>query len=238
MNVLKKLSELLDVIATWIMGLALVLMCFCLVMLNFGRNLFNVSFESLEEISRFTLVWVTFIGSAIAYKRDEHMAFDFLLVRLPQRVQKVAKIGKEFILLALVMLMFACGIELIYANIGQTSMQAMIPIAYVYAVLSRRRTGDGRSRTLPHRLSLPRTGRGRPGQGPPRLSPPRRKVFTGGIVRFPPFFLPNPSEIPAVFPRIIGISRLGILSYVTIVISTTGSCHQPILSNGRERKYG
>ena len=134
MNALKKLSSVFDTITLWLMGLSLVVMTYCLVMLIFGRNLFGVSFEKLEEISRFMLVWVTFLGSAVAFKRDEHMAFDFLLVRTPSGVQHVARICKEFLLLALVLVMFGYGIELVYANIGQTSIQAMLPISYIYMV--------------------------------------------------------------------------------------------------------
>ncbi len=134
MDALKKLSEVLDVVCIWIMGAAIVVMTGCLVMLIFGRNLFNVSFASLEEISRFTLVWVTFLGAAVAFKRNEHMAFDFLLVRMPQGMQRVVKVLREVILLALVFIMMYYGVELVCANIGQISLQAMIPIGYVYVV--------------------------------------------------------------------------------------------------------
>lgn len=134
MTVIRKLSDLLDIVCVWIMCASLVVMTICLVFLIFGRNLFGVAFASLEEISRFTLVWVTIIGGAVAFKRSEHMAFDFLMVRLPRGLQRTVGVIREVLLLALIGVMFTCGIELVSANIDQVSMQAFIPMGYVYVV--------------------------------------------------------------------------------------------------------
>ncbi len=134
MDALKKLSNVLDTMCIWIMSACLLVMTVCLIFLIFGRNLFNISFASMEEISRFTLVWVTFFGACVAYKRNEHMAFDFLIVRMPQGVQRVVRIIRELILLALVFIMIYYGVELVHANLGQISLQAMIPVGYVYVV--------------------------------------------------------------------------------------------------------
>lgn len=134
MDVINKLSNVLDMVCICIMSMTLVVMTVCLIFLIFGRNLFGVSFAALEEISRFTLVWVTLIGGSVAFKRNEHMAFDFLLVRLPQGLQRIVRTVREFLLLTLVAIMIYCGIELVSANIGQVSMQAFIPMGYVYVV--------------------------------------------------------------------------------------------------------
>lgn len=82
------------------------------------------------------MVWVTFIGASIAFKRIEHMSFDFLLVRFPVRLRRVVKIIREVILLALVFIMVFYGTEPVWANLEQTSTQAKVPICYVYIVFA------------------------------------------------------------------------------------------------------
>src|SRR5699024_11999216 len=82
LTVVSRLSKGLDKLCILLLILITAIMTVSLVIMIFGRNFFNTSFESLEEISRFTLVWLTFFGSAIAYKRKEHMGMDFIVSKL------------------------------------------------------------------------------------------------------------------------------------------------------------
>jgi TRAP-type C4-dicarboxylate transport system permease small subunit len=55
-----------------------------------------------EELARFTLVWVTFLGAASATRRKLHLAVDFFIARLPFRASRA--ISFFFYLLILIFL--------------------------------------------------------------------------------------------------------------------------------------
>lgn len=58
-----------------------------------------------EELARFTLVWVTFLGAASVTRRKLHLAVDFFISRLPLRITRV--ISVLFYLMILIFLFTA-----------------------------------------------------------------------------------------------------------------------------------
>lgn len=55
----------------------------------FCRYVLNHSLFWSEELGRLTLVWLTFLGASVAYKRRAHVGLDFLVRRLPPGLQRV-----------------------------------------------------------------------------------------------------------------------------------------------------
>jgi len=135
MLTLSKVSNWSDRICIWLLSIITVVMTVCLIFLIFGRNFFNTSFASLEEISRFSLVWMTFIGSAIAYKRKEHMGMEFIQSKLKGKLKKTFLLTQEIISLLLFLIFIYYGADLVLFNLEITSLQAKVSMAYVYVVM-------------------------------------------------------------------------------------------------------
>src|SRR5699024_2672815 len=113
---LDKLCILLLILITAIMTVSRVIMIF-------GRNFFNTSCESLDEISRFTLVWLTFFGSAIAYKRKEQMGMDFIVSKLYGKLSTYVSFVQDVIAFILFSLFIYYGAELVVFNVDTISLQ-------------------------------------------------------------------------------------------------------------------
>ncbi len=60
-----------------------------------------------EELARFTLVWVTFLGAASVTRRKLHLAVDFFVSKLPPRTRRA--ISFLFYVLILIFLGIALG---------------------------------------------------------------------------------------------------------------------------------
>lgn len=135
MTVISKVSKGLDRLCILLLVLITILMTVSLVVMIFGRNFFNASFASLEEISRFTLVWLTFFGSAIAYKRKEHMGMDFLVSKLKGKSAVYIRYVQEIFSLMLFALFIFYGTELVVFNLNTLSLQSGISMGYVYIVI-------------------------------------------------------------------------------------------------------
>lgn len=136
MSLVELLSDWVDRVCTYLLMIILVVMTGCLTILIFGRNFFGISFASVEELSRYTLVWLTFIGSAMVYKRNEHMAFDFVIVNfLRGKVKDVVLFLKELVVFSIIASMIYYGFEFVVLNINNNSLQLDISMSYVYIII-------------------------------------------------------------------------------------------------------
>ena len=55
----------------------------------FSRYLLKYSFAFTEELVVSFFVWLTLLGTAIAFREHSHLGFSFIIDRLPVRVQKM-----------------------------------------------------------------------------------------------------------------------------------------------------
>ena len=90
-----KLLEFLVVLAL----VAMVVMVFGNVVLRYA---FNSGILVSEEMSRYSFIWLTYIGAMIAMREREHLGVDTLVKHLP-------RMGKKFCLLVSEALMLLCN---------------------------------------------------------------------------------------------------------------------------------
>ncbi|HEY6513970.1 MAG TPA: TRAP transporter small permease [Burkholderiaceae bacterium] len=83
--------------------LAIVVMVFGNVVLRYG---FNSGIDVSEELSRWCLVWLTFIGAALALKEGRHLGVDAFVVRLSRRGRSVCFLLTRTAMLAVAVLFF------------------------------------------------------------------------------------------------------------------------------------
>ncbi len=55
----------------------------------FSRYLFNYVLSWSEEVPRYLLVWIGFLGAALAVDRKDHIGFDYVFNKLPARGREV-----------------------------------------------------------------------------------------------------------------------------------------------------
>ncbi len=64
-----------------------------------ARYLFTYSLVWGQEFCTICLVYVTFVGSAAAYKRNQHYGMDFIVSHLPENLHFIIKMIINFILI-------------------------------------------------------------------------------------------------------------------------------------------
>jgi len=85
--------------------LTIVIMVFGNVVLRYG---FNSGIDVSEELSRWCLVWMTFIGAALALKEGRHLGVDVLVAKLSRRGRQLC-FGITRVVMALVAALFGWG---------------------------------------------------------------------------------------------------------------------------------
>jgi len=101
------------------------------------RYAFNYAFSWTEEVVRYSIVWLVFIGGSIAARRGAHIAMDITVVYLPPRA-KLFMMGVATTIacfFALVMTYYGVLLTRSIWGYGQVSPAAMIPMAIPFAAI-------------------------------------------------------------------------------------------------------
>ena len=96
---------------------------------------FRVAFNALtwsEELSRYLLVWGTFFGATLAYKRGNHIAVTFIIDFFPTRLRVWFNIFTYLLSLAFFVIVAQQGLNMITMQVFQVSPALQMPMRYVY----------------------------------------------------------------------------------------------------------
>ncbi|MCP4398058.1 MAG: TRAP transporter small permease [bacterium] len=116
MKILEYYDRLLDwvrIIVKYVM-LVMTTAIFAIILFTvFSRYMFNYVISWSEEVPRYLLVWIGFLGAALAVDRKEHIGFDYLFNKLPTRAREVLALflNLGIVLIGLVMLVY--GIDFV-----------------------------------------------------------------------------------------------------------------------------
>ncbi|SFR06370.1 TRAP transporter small permease [Desulfoscipio geothermicus] len=109
-----------------------------MVITTFAQVIFRFVFFSLswsEELSRYCLVWLTFVGGALGVRKKIHVAVEAVTLLFPRSL-KIAVSRFNYVLLAvLAILLIKYGITVSVLNMQQLSPAMHIPIGLSYAAL-------------------------------------------------------------------------------------------------------
>ena len=102
---LEKLSDIVNRISVWGTIIAMSAMTIIVFVQVVARFILNNALPWPEEISRYLMIWMCFLGSAIAVKRGEHIGLTLIRERIPKKAQTFVGIAMN--LGALVFLVYA-----------------------------------------------------------------------------------------------------------------------------------
>lgn len=90
-----------------------------------------------DELPRYLMVWLAFVGMSYCVRMGEHVAIDFLVHKFKGHTQKVFYFGilSTCFIFSLVLLYFGYSLYEKIALTGQTSVSLGISMAYVYISL-------------------------------------------------------------------------------------------------------
>jgi TRAP-type C4-dicarboxylate transport system permease small subunit len=97
----------------------------------FTRYVLNDSFAWTEEIARYLLIGVTFIGSVMAVRKGSHIAVEAGLKAMPRRLRHIVLMAVDVLALAFSLFLAWTSVQLA-RNTRQAMVSIDIPKAYVY----------------------------------------------------------------------------------------------------------
>ncbi|SEM50587.1 TRAP-type C4-dicarboxylate transport system, small permease component [Mesobacillus persicus] len=131
----KKLVNLLNLFIKWI----LIILFFLLVVVVFLQVLFRFVLEQplawTEELSRYLLVWITFLGAAYGMSIKAHPSIEILFDKAGANLKKVLQVVTTILIIFFFWQVIVNSFEAIERSMAQTSPVLRIPMGLVYTVI-------------------------------------------------------------------------------------------------------
>ena len=135
MSILEKLSFAINVWVEYLLfgfGFGMTVVVAVQVLFRYG---FNQSLFWSEELARYLLVWLSFLGASVAYRRNAHPGIDMLQEKMPHALQKYTKILVHLVSLTLFAVMVYFGCRFAYFVRLQISPALYLPKWIVFVIV-------------------------------------------------------------------------------------------------------
>jgi len=127
-----KLSLLSEKAVYYTLVVMMIVMTLTVIVQVFLRYVFSFSLSWSEEVARYLMIWVAFLGGSLALQKGLHIGVELFLVRVSSRTRRwVSILSKMFILIFLIYLTIG-GIKITWAVRDQSSPALLFSMAYAY----------------------------------------------------------------------------------------------------------
>ncbi len=134
-GLLERLSAISDKITLTTASILLVIIT---IIVNWGVFCRYVLFAPLpwsEQIPKYAMIWMGFLGASVGISRNRHIGFDILVVRLPSIIRKLVILVGRLLILFFLTMMTIYGVNFAFA-VGFSSNAPMLPIPMFYLFLA------------------------------------------------------------------------------------------------------
>jgi len=115
-------------------NILLVFLCLVVFAQVFFRYVVQYSLPWTEEIARYIMVWITFLGAALAVERGAHPKVVAFVSALPENIQKVVNVFAHLISILFYSLVVYYGYYICILNWIQPSPILRIPMGIIFIV--------------------------------------------------------------------------------------------------------
>jgi len=130
----EKVSRGLAGCENWVMIVGMGLASFLITLQVILRYFLNYSISWGEELTRYAIVWMSFVGAGMGIRKGAHICVDLLIVFLSERWKRALTSLMAIVGAGFGMAIFVTGCNLVYSGIerGQVSPALEVPIFIVY----------------------------------------------------------------------------------------------------------
>lgn len=128
---MEKIFKNLDEI---IASIALALIVLCVTINVICRYIFGFIFNSAEELAVIAFVWCTYLGTAVAYRRDSHVGINVVVNLFPDSVRNILDLVVHILVFILNCVIFYLSIFLAKSSI--TKSTPILGMSYTFVNLA------------------------------------------------------------------------------------------------------
>lgn len=129
-QITSKLDKVLSVFTILLLGVMAVIV-------NLGvfyRYVLLAGLPWSEEVPKFCMIWMGFIGTSMALRRDQHIGFYAVIEKLPKKGHLFVKLFGNLLILGFLIILIRWGIFLAF-TVGPYSVSPQTGISYFWLLL-------------------------------------------------------------------------------------------------------
>ncbi|MBY7144519.1 TRAP transporter small permease [Virgibacillus sp. NKC19-3] len=133
-----KLKKLIDVeIEKWLLIISFIFLILLVLVQVLARYIFSVPVGWNAELSRYLLIWITWISASYAIRMREHIRITLLVDRFSPKGKKITELFVIFVWSAFAFAMAFVGTEVVLSTqmLGQQTSSLGIPMWIVYIII-------------------------------------------------------------------------------------------------------
>lgn len=115
----------------YLVGALLAMMAAALLLEVLLRFVFETSLPWTSEFARYAMIWITFVGAALAIKERSHIQINFFVRLLPRNLERYAYIAVNLILIAFVAVLLKNSIITVQTEMKVYTAAMNIPFGYI-----------------------------------------------------------------------------------------------------------
>lgn len=103
--------------------------------LQIVSRVFFTSVSWTEEVARFLLIWITFLGATLAYQQGRHIAVTIMRDNLPPAFKRIVTGAAILVTIAFLVALARVGWQYTNLQSFQKSPSLRLPMNYVYVIM-------------------------------------------------------------------------------------------------------
>ena len=100
-----------------------------------ARFILMVSIPWTDELARYLMIWASFVGLGVAYRKKELICVEFFREKLPPHLLKAALLISDLLCSIFAIVIVIYGVKLCFHNAGQVSPSMRISFGIIYAII-------------------------------------------------------------------------------------------------------
>ncbi|MGJ9383128.1 TRAP transporter small permease [Salipaludibacillus sp. CF4.18] len=100
-----------------------------------SRVLFSSSFAWTEELARYLMIWITFLGASVGFQYSSHISVEYFINKFKPRYAKWMQVTASTACLIFLSVLLIKGIDIIDRSMIQKSASLRIPIGFIYYIM-------------------------------------------------------------------------------------------------------
>ncbi|HOV38723.1 MAG TPA: TRAP transporter small permease [Spirochaetales bacterium] len=127
---LLRVQGIVEKILNVVVAILLVMMSVTVFMNVIFRYFLNQAIAWYEEVSRFLLIWIVFLGAVLAYIRKDHLGLDVILYYLKPRAKQVVILISDLLVIIALGIMVQGGFVMALDSLASGWVASSVPIPY------------------------------------------------------------------------------------------------------------
>lgn len=128
-NILDKLEKIILGILAILFAVMVIALFYQIIM----RFIFKSANTWSEELTRYSFIWMSMLGSSLATRRSRNMDVDFIVNLMPKTLKKINSVFTKTLIIAFILVIIVYGFNLVSITFKQLSPGLRLPMAYMYA---------------------------------------------------------------------------------------------------------